>query len=351
MAASPFVSVAQQAAVQAGIDPNIFVRQIHQESGFNPSAGSPAGALGIAQIVPHWHPDAPPASDPTGQLHWAAHYMAGLIHKYGSYEQALSVYNSGKPDAYKDPNFAKGETFNYVRNIIGGATPAISGPGVASRTAMQGRQQQLSVQQPQLKLMANPKSDLLDTIRSNLASIGGGGQAKSLTDMLVNSQMGANPLKMPSFNLPSIRPGALKTKQQAAAVTSPLDISKWVTVAPHANRPGVNLNPAVLDFVGGLGHAYGSPLTIGTGTNHNEYVVGTHRESAHWQGNAADIPSTGAQLTKLGQAALIHAGMSPKEAAKQTGGLFNVGGYQIIFNSNIGGNHYNHLHVGIRGSA
>jgi hypothetical protein len=41
--------------------------------------------------------------------------------------------------------------------------------------------------------------------------------------------------------------------------------------------------------------------------------------------------------------------MSPKEARKQRGGLFNIGGYQIIFNTNEGGNHYNHLHVGIRG--
>jgi hypothetical protein len=35
-------------------------------------------------------------------------------------ERALSAYNSGRPDAYKDPNFAHGQTYNYVRSIMGG---------------------------------------------------------------------------------------------------------------------------------------------------------------------------------------------------------------------------------------
>lgn len=114
---SGFVQVAAQAARANGIDPSLFVAQIHQESGFNPAAVSGAGAQGIAQIVPGYHPDAPPASDPVGQIQWAAKYMAGLVKKYGSYEPALSVYNSGKPTTYLDPGFAKGQTYNYVRSI------------------------------------------------------------------------------------------------------------------------------------------------------------------------------------------------------------------------------------------
>src|SRR5215467_14378047 len=43
---------ARQAANRAGIDPDIFLRQIQQESGFNPGARSPAGAIGIAQFMP-----------------------------------------------------------------------------------------------------------------------------------------------------------------------------------------------------------------------------------------------------------------------------------------------------------
>src|SRR6266576_148165 len=40
---------AKAAAQRAGIDPNVFTAQIQQESGFNPTARSPAGAIGIAQ--------------------------------------------------------------------------------------------------------------------------------------------------------------------------------------------------------------------------------------------------------------------------------------------------------------
>jgi len=123
-----------------------------------------------------------------------------------------------------------------------------------------------------------------------------------------------------------------------------------VTIAPNANRAGVPLNPSVTQFVSNIAGLYGKPLTIGTGSNHNQYVVGTNRESAHWTGNAADIPASGDELTRLGQDALIAAGMPESEARQQTGGLFNIGNHQIIFNSMIGGNHYNHLHVGLRGT-
>src|SRR5215471_14874535 len=104
-------------ARQAGIDPSLFQAQIQQESGFDPKARSGAGAVGIAQIMPNYHPDVNP-TDPVASLRWAANWMGQLQQRYGNYQQALSVYNSGKPDAYKDPNFAGGQTYNYVRNIM-----------------------------------------------------------------------------------------------------------------------------------------------------------------------------------------------------------------------------------------
>ena len=73
------------------------------------------------------------------------------------------------------------------------------------------------------------------------------------------------------------------------------------------------------------------------------------RRSAHADGNAADIPSTGDALIRRGRAALVAAGMPPAQAAKAKGGLYNIGGYQIIFATNEGGNHFDHVHVGLRG--
>ncbi len=124
---------AYQDAVKAGIDPQFFLRQINQESGFNPAAKSGAGAIGIAQIVPKYHSDVDP-TNPTAALAWAANYMAGLVHKYGgSYAKALSVYNSGRPDAYLDPHFAGGQTYNYVKTVLGG--PAIPVPSAGGLPA------------------------------------------------------------------------------------------------------------------------------------------------------------------------------------------------------------------------
>lgn len=115
------------------------------------------------------------------------------------------------------------------------------------------------------------------------------------------------------------------------------------------DRPGVSTSPQILRFAQQVAGVLNSPLQVGTGTAHNEFVQGTSRQSAHWIGKALDLPAVGARLTHMGHAALIAAGMPADQARAQKGGLFNVGRYQIIFNSNEGGNHYNHLHVGLRG--
>jgi len=116
-------AVARQAAVSAGLDPVIFDRQIEAESGFDPQATSPAGAVGIAQITPAtartWGVD---PSDPVAALQVAAQQMAGYVNRYGgNYAMALAAYNAG-PRAVERfggvPPYA--ETQNYVRKILSG---------------------------------------------------------------------------------------------------------------------------------------------------------------------------------------------------------------------------------------
>lgn len=88
--------LARQDALQAGIDPDLFERQINQESGFNPGAVSPAGAIGIAQIMPAtaavWGVD---PHDPVSSLQAAASAMAQYYNSYHSYPMALACYNAG----------------------------------------------------------------------------------------------------------------------------------------------------------------------------------------------------------------------------------------------------------------
>ena len=87
-------AVTRSIAERVGIDPDIFERQIRQESGFDPNAGSPAGALGIAQIVPKYHPSVDPL-DPYAALTYAATWMKQLYGQYGNWRDALIHYNGG----------------------------------------------------------------------------------------------------------------------------------------------------------------------------------------------------------------------------------------------------------------
>lgn len=122
-------NIARQAARYYGISPDLFVRQIQQESGFNPRAYSPAGAEGIAQFMPAtarsmgvnpW--------DPTSALYGGARLMAQSARQFGgNYAKALAAYNAG-PGAVKRAvrlgggnwlAYTPRETQNYVRIIMG----------------------------------------------------------------------------------------------------------------------------------------------------------------------------------------------------------------------------------------
>jgi soluble lytic murein transglycosylase-like protein len=101
--ASPHTSVghsyhdlAYQDALEVGIDPTLFVRQIHQESGFNPQAVSPAGAIGIAQFMPATAAGlGVDPHDPAASLKAAAQLMSRYQKQYGGYNKALAAYNAG----------------------------------------------------------------------------------------------------------------------------------------------------------------------------------------------------------------------------------------------------------------
>lgn len=90
--------IAKQDAYNAGIPMYTFETQIEAESDFNPDAVSPAGAIGIAQIMPgtakDWNVD---PHDPIASLQAAAQHMKIYQDHYnGRYDEALSAYNAGE---------------------------------------------------------------------------------------------------------------------------------------------------------------------------------------------------------------------------------------------------------------
>ena len=119
-----YQAMARQYAAQYGVDPDVFVAQINQESGFRPDAVSPAGALGIAQFMPATAASAGvDPMDPRSALNGAARYMGQLLSKYGgSYPMALAAYNAGEGavDKYHGvPPYS--ETQTYVQTIMSAA--------------------------------------------------------------------------------------------------------------------------------------------------------------------------------------------------------------------------------------
>lgn len=123
-----YVGVARQEAINAGISATLFVRQINQESGFQPYVVSYAGAIGIAQFMPGTaaglgiNP-----YNPYQSLRAAARLMASYSRQYGNYAKALAAYNAG-PGAVNRATYGCGgswmyclpaETQNYIRVIMG----------------------------------------------------------------------------------------------------------------------------------------------------------------------------------------------------------------------------------------
>ncbi len=103
-----------------GIDPTMFERQIQAENNFNPTGTSPAGAVGIAQIVPQYHPGVN-ANDPAESLAYAAGLMKQYLQDYnGDWVQALVRYNGGQGavDAW---NYGQpyAESKAYVAKVLG----------------------------------------------------------------------------------------------------------------------------------------------------------------------------------------------------------------------------------------
>jgi hypothetical protein len=133
-----------------------------------------------------------------------------------------------------------------------------------------------------------------------------------------------------------------------------------VVIAPGADRPGVGLQQVLVDYVARMAGLYGKPIVISTGTNHSQYTTGGN-VSDHWDGHAADLgmvanggSDDGPVGDRLMTACLVLGGVPPPQAASQAraGGLFTLehAGLRIqcIWKTDEGGNHHNHVHVGVQ---
>lgn len=117
-----YLAVAKEMAEKHGIPEDLFLRLVQQESGWNPTIVSHAGAIGLAQLMPDTaallgvDPE-----DPRQNLEGGARYLAQQYKKFKSWKLALAAYNAG-PEAVQKyngiPPYA--ETEGYVKAIMGG---------------------------------------------------------------------------------------------------------------------------------------------------------------------------------------------------------------------------------------
>lgn len=86
-----------RSAARWGVPPALMAGQLMAESGFDPNAGSPAGAQGIAQFMPSTAAAYGLTNpyDPVAAIDAEAHLMSDLLRQFGSPELALAAYNAG----------------------------------------------------------------------------------------------------------------------------------------------------------------------------------------------------------------------------------------------------------------
>lgn len=333
----------RQFAAQYGVPWPVAQALIRAESGGNPNAVSPVGAIGYGQLMPGTarglgvNPH-----DPIQNLKGSMKYLGHLIQSFhGNLRYAVAAYNAGPAAVTRYGGIPPyKETQDYVKRVF-----AMAGPGQNNRQFTTNRLNAVNT------LGGVPRTGALNPRLADALALAAPTEgSQSILERLGGtaaraSEAASAPIPLPASQtpggqgLPSL-PGTMTRSPQQAVGRG----GKYV-IAPGANRAGVKLQNDILGFLSQVSGVYGRTLKVGTGTNHSRLTVDGN-ESQHWTGHAVDVPATGATLIAMGRAALIAAGADPRWANRQKGGLYNIGGRQIIFNTHKGGDHTNHLHLG-----
>jgi hypothetical protein len=115
-------AAARRSAKRHGIPLPLFRRLISSESAWNQDAVSPAGALGLGQLMPATAKGlGVDPRDPIQNLDGAARYLSSQYKRFGKWDLALAAYNAG-PGAVEKyggiPPYK--ETQGYVKKITAG---------------------------------------------------------------------------------------------------------------------------------------------------------------------------------------------------------------------------------------
>ena len=108
---------AHATAIEKSLDlpPNFLTAVIERESQFDPNVkNGAAGEVGVAQIIPKWHPNANP-SDPFAAIRYAGETLKAWLDKYGTPAEAIAAWNWGSGNlAQKGIDSAPTLTKEYI---------------------------------------------------------------------------------------------------------------------------------------------------------------------------------------------------------------------------------------------
>jgi soluble lytic murein transglycosylase-like protein len=141
------------AAQQQGLDPALALEVASAESNFNPNAVSPAGAIGVMQLMPATAAQlGVDPYDAAQNIQGGVTYLRQLLAQFGDPVAAVAAYNCG-PGCVRSLQASYGsdwlahapaETRNYVARIVGNVTssyaasltPTISAPPVITGSVL-----------------------------------------------------------------------------------------------------------------------------------------------------------------------------------------------------------------------
>jgi soluble lytic murein transglycosylase-like protein len=121
--AVPYQSLIEEACAKYGVDPALLAGLIEQESHFDPTVGSPAGAQGLTELMPETAASlgVTDPHDPAQSIEAGARLLSEKLSEFGgNTELALAAYNagSGAVQQYNGiPPYP--ETQEYVQKVLG----------------------------------------------------------------------------------------------------------------------------------------------------------------------------------------------------------------------------------------